>query len=131
MGQACPGYEGYSTIQVDYQIPSGKKEGTHYSGTSRTAFIPNCKEGQVLLTLLAEAFRRKLTFKAGTSITTGQSNVVVWQGIHHKTSMHGGPTSFGFPDPTYFSRVSEELAARSLTEDLIGVEFAMENPAHG
>jgi hypothetical protein len=25
----------------------------------------------------------------------------------------------------------EELAARSLTEDLIDVEFRMENPAHG
>ena len=84
-----------------------------------------------MLTLLAEAFRRKLTFKVGTSITTGQSNVVVWQGIHHKTSIYGGPTSFGYPDPTYFNRVMEELAARSLTEDLIGAEFPMENPAQG
>jgi hypothetical protein len=45
--------------------------------------------------------------------------------------MHGGPTSFGFPDTTYFNRVLEELGARSLTEDLIGVEFQKENPASG
>jgi deltex-like protein len=126
--QSCPGYEGSKTIQIDYHIPSGKKAGTHFSGTSRTAFIPFTKDGQFLLSMLAEAFRRKLTFKVGTSITTGQSNCVVWQGIHHKTSMHGGPTSFGYPDPTYFSRVKEELAARSLTEDMVGKEIPMENP---
>ena len=55
-----------------------------------------------MLSLLAEAFRRKLTFKVGTSITTGQPNCVVWQGIHHKTSPVGGATSFGYPDETYF-----------------------------
>ena len=121
--QSCPGYEGSPTIQIDYHIRSGTKEGVHFSGTSRTDFIPDNQEGQILLTLLAEAFRRKLTFKVGTSITTGQANVVVWQGIHHKTSMHGGTSCFGYPDPTYFSRVSEELAARSLVKELIGVEF--------
>jgi len=37
--------------------------------------------------------------------------------------MHGGSTSFGYPDATYFNRVSEELAARSLVKESIGVEF--------
>ena len=30
VGQSCPGYEGHSTIQVDYNIPSGMKENTRY-----------------------------------------------------------------------------------------------------
>ena len=44
---------------------------THYSGTHRTAYLPDTKEGREVLSLLIEAFRRKLTFKVGTSITTG------------------------------------------------------------
>lgn len=59
--------------------------------------------------MLAEAFRRRLTFKVGTSITTGAQNTVVWQGIHHKTSPNGGTSHFGYPDPTYFERVTSEL----------------------
>ena len=46
----------------------------------------------------------------GTSVTTGRSNTVVWNGIHHKTNTTGGPTRFGYPDDTYFARVKAELA---------------------
>ena len=67
-----------------------------------------------MLTLLAEAFRRRLTFKVGTSLTSGATNCVVWQGIHHKTSPSGGTSSFGYPDETYFARVTGELADRGL-----------------
>jgi len=41
----------------------------------------------------------------GRSVTTGLDNQVVWNGIHHKTSMSGGAANFGYPDPTYFNRV--------------------------
>jgi deltex-like protein len=78
------------------------------------AFLPNNPEGRELLALLRTAFNRKLVFTVGRSVTTGQDNVVVWNGIHHKTSMYGGATSFGWPDPTYFSRVKEELAAKGI-----------------
>ena len=78
--------------------------------------------------MLAEAFRRRLTFKVGTSITTGHENVVVWQGIHHKTQTCGGTSSFGYPDPTYFERVTSELQARGVTPDQI---TRMENPNMG
>ena len=49
----------------------------------------------------------------GTSLTTGATNTVVWAGIHHKTSPHGG--TFGFPDNTYLTRVEQEFAARNIT----------------
>ena len=100
-----PGFHGVrEAITITYHIRSGRITGSHdqYSGTSRTAYLPNNREGVEVLSLLAEAFRRRLTFKVGTSITTGQANCVVWQGIHHKTSPVGGPTSFGYPDETYF-----------------------------
>ena len=111
------------TITIDYRIPHGTKNGVRFSGTNRTAYLPNNKEGKEVLNLLVEAFQRKLTFKVGTSITTGQSNVVVWQGIHHKTSPSGGTSMFGYPDPTYFERVKDELAQRGLTADMIGKDI--------
>jgi deltex-like protein len=39
---------------------------------------------------------------------------VVWNGIHHRTALNGGSTNYGYPDPTYFNRVREELAAKSV-----------------
>ena len=47
-------------------------------------------------------------------MTTGLDNQVVWNGIHHKTSTSGGAANFGFPDPTYLSRVKEELALKGV-----------------
>jgi len=51
----------------------------------------------------------------GRSITTGNDNTVVWNDIHHKTSMTGGPTSYGYPDPGYLNRVIEDLKAKGIT----------------
>ncbi len=100
----------YEAIQINYHLPSGVKDNVHYSGANRTAFLPNNKDGQEILTLLAECFRRKLTFIVGTSVTTGQQNCVVWGGIHHKTSPSGGFSAYGYPDETYFERVKDEMA---------------------
>lgn len=70
-----------------------------------------------VLGLLIEAFDRRLIFTVGTSVTTGLTNATVWAGIHHKTSLSGGTSSFGYPDPTYLNRVQEELASKGVTED--------------
>ena len=67
--------------------------------------------------MIQEAFRRKLCFTVGTSVTTGKQNTTVWAGIHHKTSIHGG--SFGFPDATYLDRVKDELKARNITAETV------------
>ena len=53
----------------------------------------------------------------GTSLTTGAQNTVVWSGIHHKTSMHGGP--FGYPDNRYLGAVAEELKLRGVDESTV------------
>jgi deltex-like protein len=111
----CDGYENEKTIIIDYNFPSGKG----YSGTYRTAYLPNNKEGKEILGLLKVCFDRKLTFVVGTSVTTGKRNTTVWNGVHHKTSLYGGPTCFGYPDPTYFNRVKEELAAKGVIQDNI------------
>jgi len=41
-------------------------------------------------------------------MTTGAQDVLVWN-IHHKTALNGGVQSHGYPDPTYLSRVKQEL----------------------
>nr|XP_006825963.1 PREDICTED: E3 ubiquitin-protein ligase DTX3L-like [Saccoglossus kowalevskii] len=88
--------------------------GSSYSGTSRTAYLPDNREGREVLRLLKLAFERKLTFIIGTSVTTGCNNTVVWNDIYHKTSMYRGPSGFGYQDDTYLKRVKEELAAKGV-----------------
>ena len=67
-----------------------------------------------MLQLLKEAFYRGLTFTIGTSTTTGYENTVTWNGIHHKTHLSGGEQRHGYPDPTYFPRLTDELALRGV-----------------
>lgn len=66
--------------------------GKPYGSTSRTAYLPNNKEGQEILQLLQRAFNQKLIFTVGQSHTTGAQGVITWNDIHHKTSKTGGPT---------------------------------------
>ena len=109
----CDGYP-KGTIVISYSLQSGNREGQHFSGTHRTAYLPNTPEGQEIHNLLKTAFNRKLTFTVGTSVTTGLENQVVWNGIHHKTHTSGGSSHFGYPDPTYFNRVKLELAMKGV-----------------
>ena len=86
----CSGYN-CGTIIIEYQFPSGRlPNGKHYHGTSRVAYLPNNKEGNEVLKLLKLCFDRRLTFTVGTSVTTGMTDCVVWNGVHHKTSLTGG-----------------------------------------
>ena len=111
----CSGFN-CDTIIIQYNIPSGYG----FSGTSRISYLPNNKEGREVLALLKVAFDRRLTFTVGTSVTTGRKNTVVWNGIHHKTNLVGGPSNFGYPDNTYFNRVKQELASKGVTQESIG-----------
>lgn len=117
---SVPGYEGVGTIIIDYHFPSGMQgrehpnPGQRFNGTSRTAYLPDTREGREVLQLLKRAFDARLVFTIGTSNTTGLSNQVTWNDIHHKTSIGGGPFQFGYPDPDYLRRVKEELAAKGI-----------------
>ena len=111
----CQGYQGYGSIVVNYAMASGVQQsymanpGQRFTGTNRTAYIPNNLEGRRLAKRLKYAFQRGLTFVVGTSMTTGQQNVVTWSSVHHKTNPSGGARAHGFPDPGYFANVNEEL----------------------
>ncbi|XP_041360604.1 uncharacterized protein LOC121376883 isoform X2 [Gigantopelta aegis] len=121
-GMSCPGYEGHGVIIINYYFQDGIQTDQHpnpgkpYHGTRRRGFLPDTEEGRSILRLLKIAFDRKLTFTVGRSTTTGREDMVTWNDIHHKTNTHGGPTRFGYPDPTYLSRVRDELASKGVTE---------------
>ena len=70
-----------------------------------------------MLALLVKCFRRKLSFTVGFSVVRGRDNCIVWNGVHHKTNTHGGSTGYGYPDPTYFNRVKQELALKGVLHD--------------
>mmetsp|Transcript_3599 Transcript_3599/g.4136 ORF Transcript_3599/g.4136 Transcript_3599/m.4136 type:complete len:462 (+) Transcript_3599:177-1562(+) len=105
-------------LEINYHLPNGKQTADHpnpgqrYTGTSRTAYLPDTTEGREVLNLLKKAWDRRLIFAIGTSITTGQDNCVTWAGIHHKTSSDGG--AYGYPDSTYLARVKGELKDRGV-----------------
>jgi len=112
-----PGFEYTSTgtIVVKYsfyggvQGPTHPNPGTRYSASSfpRTAYFPDNENGNKVVSLLRIAFDRKLVFTIGRSITSGQENVITWNGIHHKTAVRGSP--FGYPDERYLDSVLSEL----------------------
>ena len=114
--QFCDGYKGVGVWEIIYQFPNGKRNGQAYQGTKRVAYLPDTDEGRESLALLVKSFERRMTFVVGTSVTTGQTNCVVWS-VHHKTNTHGGSSHFGYPDQTYFNRLSNELADRGVTLD--------------
>uniref|UniRef100_A0A8C5PQF5 E3 ubiquitin-protein ligase n=1 Tax=Leptobrachium leishanense TaxID=445787 RepID=A0A8C5PQF5_9ANUR len=122
-GLLLPSYEKYGTIIIQYVFPPGiqgaehPNPGVRYPGTTRVAYLPDCPEGNKVLTLFKKAFDQRLTFTIGTSMTTGRPNVITWNDIHHKTNCTGGPQLFGYPDPTYLLRVQEELRAKGITAD--------------
>ncbi|NXK31697.1 DTX3L ligase, partial [Piprites chloris] len=115
-----PGYESCGTIEINYNMNGGVQTSNHpnpgqpYKSTYRTAYLPDNVEGREILMLLKRAFDQKLIFTVGQSRTTGAQNVITWNDIHHKTSMTGGPTNFGYPDPDYLQRVRSELKAKGI-----------------
>lgn len=107
-GYNCP------TLVITYHIADGIQKDNHpnpgenYYGTSRRAYLPFNNEGCDILRLLKVAWDNKCIFKVGTSLTTGEDNVVCWGIIPHKTvpNTHATETvEFGYPDNSYFDRV--------------------------
>ncbi len=95
---SLPGYGSCGTIVISYRFASGTQglghpnPGKPYTGTGRTAYLPDNQERRKVLKLLRKAFEQKLTFTIGRSTTTGRDDCVTWNDIHHKTSMCGGST---------------------------------------
>lgn len=70
---------------IDYLQACHPNPGKYFTGIQRKAYLPDNEKGRKICQMLKVAFRRKLIFTIGHSRTTGKENVVIWNGIHHKT----------------------------------------------
>nr|XP_020660652.1 probable E3 ubiquitin-protein ligase DTX2 [Pogona vitticeps] len=124
---SIPGHEDCRSIQIAYYINKGIQGPEHPSpgqpytarGFPRYCYLPDNEKGRKVLELLRVAWKRRLIFTVGTSSTTGESDTVVWNEIHHKTEMNSNVSGHGYPDPNYLDNVLAELAAQGVTEDCL------------
>ncbi|PIK58980.1 hypothetical protein BSL78_04080 [Apostichopus japonicus] len=122
-----PSFPEHETIRIIYNIPPGIQGPEHpHPGQPYTArrfprscFLPDNDIGKRILKLLIVAWERRLIFTVGTSATTGETNTVIWNEIHHKTEFGSNRTGHGYPDPHYFDNVMAELAAHGVVEEAV------------
>ncbi|XP_035754253.1 E3 ubiquitin-protein ligase DTX4 [Egretta garzetta] len=122
---ALPGHSDCKTIRIIYNIPPGVQGPEHPNpgksftarGFPRHCYLPDSEKGRKVLRLLLVAWDRRLIFAIGTSSTTGESDTVIWNEIHHKTEFGSNLTGHGYPDINYLDNVLAELAAQGITEE--------------
>ncbi|XP_028999021.1 E3 ubiquitin-protein ligase DTX1-like isoform X2 [Betta splendens] len=122
---SLPGHPDYKTIRIIYNIPPGIQGPEHPNpgkpftarGFPRHCYLPDSDKGRKVLRLLLIAWDRRLIFSVGTSSTTGESDTVIWNEVHHKTEFGSNLTGHGFPDPGHLDNVLEELRVQGITED--------------
>ncbi|XP_066431416.1 probable E3 ubiquitin-protein ligase DTX2 isoform X2 [Eleutherodactylus coqui] len=127
--QPLPGHQDCGTIHIVYTINPGVQGPEHPSpgkpytarGFPRHCYLPDNSKGRLALELLKLAWARRLIFTIGISSTTGESDTVVWNEIHHKTERSSNVTGHGYPDPNYLDNVITELAAQGVSEECLNM----------
>uniref|UniRef100_A0A8C9ZAU8 E3 ubiquitin-protein ligase n=1 Tax=Sander lucioperca TaxID=283035 RepID=A0A8C9ZAU8_SANLU len=122
---SLPGHPDCKTIRIIYNVPPGLQGPEHPNpgkpftarGFPRHCYLPDSERGRKVLRLLLVAWDRRLIFSVGTSSTTGESDTVIWNEVHHKTEFGSNLTGHGFPDPGHLDNVLEELRAQGIIED--------------
>lgn len=122
---SLPGHPDCRTIRIIYSIPPGIQGPEHPNpgksfsarGFPRHCYLPDSEKGRKVLKLLLVAWDRRLIFAIGTSSTTGESDTVIWNEVHHKTEFGSNLTGHGYPDANYLDNVLAELAAQGISED--------------
>ncbi|XP_051935390.1 E3 ubiquitin-protein ligase DTX4a [Hippocampus zosterae] len=122
---SLPGHPDCKTIRIIYNIPPGIQGQEHPNpgkpftarGFPRHCYLPDSDKGRKVLRLLLVAWDRRLIFSVGTSSTTGESDTVIWNEVHHKTEFGSNLTGHGYPDLGHLDNVLEELKAQGITED--------------
>lgn len=102
------------TIKVTFAFPCGADDdGNAYESRKSSGYLPCNFQGVVLLELFKVAFRRRVMFGIGHSMTTGRMQPTY--NIHLKTRRDGGQARHGYPDDTYFQRSLKELQSSGVT----------------
>ena len=108
-------------IKITYSIPAGTFHGgchpVDYPAEIKTAYLPCTREGKIALKMLKTAFERGLVLTVGFSLSRNRDNVVTWNDIPHKTSLHGGAENHGYPDDSYLPRLIDLLKGLGIQEE--------------
>ncbi|CAH3022642.1 unnamed protein product [Porites evermanni] len=109
-----PGNEDYGTIIISCNFDRGV-QGEHHPNPGVpyycyfcTFYLPDNEEGRELSVLLRRAFNANHMF-------TIAENSIVRNGLELKTSLQGGPSNYGYPDPGYLNRLKRQLADKGFT----------------
>ncbi|XP_017327523.1 E3 ubiquitin-protein ligase DTX4a [Ictalurus punctatus] len=122
---SLPGHPDCKTIRIIYNIPPGIQGPEHPNpgkpftarGFPRHCYLPDSEKGRLVLKLLLVAWDRRLIFSVGTSSTTGETDTVIWNEVHHKTEFGSNLTGHGYPDSGHLDNVLEELRAQGIAEE--------------
>ncbi|KAH7056446.1 hypothetical protein BKA57DRAFT_204384 [Linnemannia elongata] len=92
----------------------------------RYAVVPfSSRLGPLLMMRILTLFHYGHLFKVGQSLTRGVNNVVVWNGVHLRTSMLG---HFGFPAPNWemncWTEINQKGIGLGLDEIILGIPTA-------
>lgn len=112
---SLPGHaDASNTMVVQFEFLAGTdSDGTAYEGRRCKAFLPGNAQGIILLELFKLAFKRRVMFGLGSSMTFGLYRPTF--NIHIKTSTNKGIAGHGYPDKSYYQRATEELQANGVT----------------
>ncbi|KAG0307666.1 hypothetical protein BGZ98_010135 [Dissophora globulifera] len=103
-----PDPNGSSTSQINATIS--------VSADVRHAIIPfSARLGPLLMMRLITVFYYGHLFRVGHSLTRGTNNVVVWNGVHLRTSMSG---QYGYPAPNFESNCWQEINQKGVAMGL-------------
>ena len=113
------GYDECEVIVIKYEMNGGVQDHRHqnpgvwYDGVTWEAYLPDNPEGNRVLEMFKNAWKMKKTFTVGRSLTLNEDNRITWNDIHHKTSLEPN-NEFGYPDPTYLTRITEDMTAMGI-----------------
>ena len=113
------GYEDCKVIVITYTMFGGIQDDRHqnpgvfYQGMQWKAFLPDNSQGNRVLELFKKAWKMKRTFTIGRSLALNADNRITWNDIHHKTNIEPN-SEYGYPDPTYLTRVVEDMKAMGI-----------------
>ncbi|MCK5894955.1 MAG: hypothetical protein KAG53_11265 [Endozoicomonadaceae bacterium] len=114
-------HEDCGTLKITYKLFPGlqsqkhNRPGVAYPAEVRVAYVPDNLEGRKVAFMLQTAFIEKHTFSVGVSRKLGTQDVVVWNDIHHKTSLVEND-EYGYPDPNYLQSVKQSLKRFGIEE---------------
>eukprot|EP01084_Bolivina_argentea_P061967 113284_1 len=115
--------KGKGTITIIHKFKAGiqgkrhQNPGMRYPSRTEYIYLPRSAQGMECLGMIRMAWKRKLLYTVGRSVTLSLDNRIIWTSIHFKTAKHGGSTEHGWPDKTYFARVKDEFKFVGITED--------------